>query len=424
MNRKAAAPFYMIGIALALMGSAALLFAFVGPNGVLHDTWDSVVDILDFSFDSTTKSKTDIIYDEERIPEDVVIDIMQVSYSSDPYVTEEEITVVEEGLLMSGLNYAGPSGDIIYSYINRIHEGWQLVVITDNGPEEFFITARLDVLLDAPELLGWIELDDVVYVHAPRMDGLSLAIDPDRERIGDEDERRSVYYWYIDANGNLEHDPDEGVIRLYSQEGEDSFWYVDINNDLEYYVAIDELVSEDVFWYKNEDANLAYNPADEYYDVGDSVTLEKVTYQVLNYGGFSKHRYIDDGKVFIVKQASGKGWNLEYDQEDIKREDIWWMPYQTPASCDPGSDASFTDNCILLKETDLVTILSSENLRGSIKIDGDVYVHLPLDADGGFLWFINGDDKQNDYNAAEDKRVTAEQVANAILEEYYKEAIA
>ena len=81
------------------------------------------------------------------------------------------------------------------------------------------------------------------------------------------------------------------------------------------------------------------------------------------------------GLTWIKKQAYGQGWNLEYDEHEL------YTKYQMNLI----SLSDIPENMVVLPNKALATILASEDLRGSIKIDGKNYIHIPQQHD--FQWF-------------------------------------
>lgn len=113
------------------------------------------------------------------------------------------------------------------------------------------------------------------------------------------------------------------------------------------------------------------------------------------------------GTTWIKKQSYGQGWNLEYDEEEL------YVKYQTKQI----SLYDIPKEMVILPNKPLESILVSDDLRGSIKIDGKTYIHIPQQHD--FQWFA---DKNNDEVYQEGEEINIEEIKKIILADLYTQA--
>ncbi len=378
MNKIATLSEYGVIMLICLVAFAAVLVVFSGP---LKEIWTSISEMIDFNFDKD-QTTTESSYSEERIAEGTSLKVDPVAAKE--WLFENQfppfyfifITAIDK--------------DKTPMHILRTIKGWEYIIIAGDETVHFTGTSLADVL-KSNDLVAMLQLDGTTYIHMPWIQGMVL----------EEDDS----YLYVEKDWDGKHDKGEGVWRLNvnTENNEQGlFWYIDINNDETYSEETDQRPPYTTLWFPYKKGQLIFNK-------DDAISSVKIAEELIKHGiNDDLPHLIDQGNVIIIKQPYNKGWNLMYDQDEIR------ILYTNQQLGPYGYPSSYT----LLENKGLAEILDSDFIWGAINIEGKVYVHSP-DKSGSFIWYFNKDDNIAEYDSQLDEKKSTEDMQKIILASMY-----
>ncbi len=406
MNKKAGEGinFQLVLIILAAATLLGLVAVFVFPY---ISTATNFLDIFGFDFEGYETTSGTI--DEERIDEGTLI---RIDALDDPlYVLEFDDELITDnsfanwGIDFEPLSYDQDSGLTTLLKLEKGEE-WQLKGFATQADEEAFENKYYTEFVAHAEStgeeiltnLGFSELRENLWnsIFHP-FEQSSVAF----EKYKAQGEYLSTFLEKYNEEVLLFNDkPLLSILDSSYARGKVS---LTIGNE-EGYALIKTPTQHNFQWF--EDRN-----GDEKYQEGEGLETTAVAFKILaNYEPKSSLYLVRHGMVYIKKQGYEKGWNLEFDKDEID------VKYKA-ASSDITTVWDTEEKRILIANTDLATLLDSQYIRGSLRYNGKTYIHTPSEHD--FRWF---EDTNNDGVYQSGEEIETGKLSQIILASLWEEA--